>query len=183
MKLTKQQKILSGVMVAAVSALAYDQIVLGTRLTGPTEAYASTDADPSPSPITTTTGSTETEQDDQDDLDNLVSKALRNRAELYRQDQDLVQIRDLFNPSPQWVFNQPVKHIAPADNPADRFITTHSLTAIMHSRANTYAILNGSHIIHPGDQIDGFTLVSLGPRTAVFEADGTRVTLSFSSDI
>lgn len=88
---------------------------------------------------------------------------------------DFERMRNPFALPPSW--------FGTADNPGERisdvisrFIRTHQLTAVVRNGEKSYAQVDDRFLI-PGQTIDGFTLVSVGDRCAVFERDGARAVL------
>ena len=59
---------------------------------------------------------------------------------------------------------------------AATFIGTHRLTAVVIDGRESYAVLDDRFLV-PGQSVDGFVLLSVGDRSAVFERDGRRITL------
>jgi hypothetical protein len=85
---------------------------------------------------------------------------------------DWNRIYNVFAPSSAWV-----NSVEPALARPDQFEITHKLSAVMSSHNGGTAIVNGQ-FIRIGEIVDGFTLVSVGPRSAVFLKNGKRVELS-----
>jgi hypothetical protein len=57
-----------------------------------------------------------------------------------------------------------------------RFIRTHQLTAVVVNGAESYVFADDRFLV-PGQILDGFTLVSVAERSAVFEAQGRQAIL------
>lgn len=57
-----------------------------------------------------------------------------------------------------------------------RFIRTHRLTAIGMQNGESYVMVD-DHFLVPGRHLDGFTLISVGDRSAVFEREGRQIVL------
>jgi hypothetical protein len=57
-----------------------------------------------------------------------------------------------------------------------RFMRTHQLTAVVRNGAESYVLVDDRFLV-PGQILDGFTLVSVEDRSAVFEGEGRQVVL------
>jgi len=176
-KLTKQQRVAVGVLVVAVGALAADQVLSGG---GASPAGAST---PGPT-MKMPSLSGETSK-----VDAATAKhALAGLAKmLQRHDtHDLAEIPDAFQPSQAWqrVLQPPVeapdvaapKAAAKPATPsgpsaAQRFGQAHRLMSIIRDEAGDGYALVDNRMMRIGRVVDGFTLVELTERTAVFESD------------
>ncbi len=93
---------------------------------------------------------------------------------------DLVSVPNAFQPSSSWFTGQ-VETEAPAPDrsAAERFKQEHTLTAVMATGSRGYAIIDGQFLLM-GQEMDGFTLVAVGARSAVLESAEARVELTFS---
>ncbi len=88
------------------------------------------------------------------------------------------QMRDPFSLPASWsdkVSDDDIK----LSNATARFISGHQLTAVVVDGRESYVLVN-DHLLVPGQCIDGFTLVAVGDRSAVFEQDGTRAVLELA---
>jgi hypothetical protein len=92
---------------------------------------------------------------------------------------DSAEIRDPFSLPPDWLGGN-ADAGAPATDPASVFAKTHQLAAVVRDGRESY-VLVGDHFLRPGQGIDGFKLVSVADRAAVFERDGVQVTLQLKS--
>jgi hypothetical protein len=70
----------------------------------------------------------------------------------------------------------PAKPVRPKIDHAAVFTNRHTLTAVMSNKDGGQVILNG-RIYVPGQQVDGFKLVTVGDGYATFTGRGTKVTL------
>lgn len=82
--------------------------------------------------------------------------------------------RDAFKPPASWLPEKALPEdkqaeptSAPVDDRAGRFISAHRVTSIMSSPAGDLVLIGG-RTYQVGDQIDGFTLVAVESRAAVF---------------
>ncbi len=96
---------------------------------------------------------------------------------------DLDNINDAFEPSKAWQTtsdNEVIQASTTADGPSSRFRSNHRLLAVMGSGDDVSVIIN-KDCLDIGDEIDGFTLVSVDDRgnnrIAVLEYNGMRVQL------
>jgi hypothetical protein len=60
---------------------------------------------------------------------------------------------------------------------AEDFMSLHRLEAVLSADARSMAVVNGQ-TVYLGESLDGFILVSVKDRSAVFEGGGERVTLT-----
>ena len=63
---------------------------------------------------------------------------------------------------------------------AARFIRTHPLAAVVVNGEESYALVDDQFLV-PGQTVDGFTLVSVGDRSAVFEREGEQAILELAN--
>ena len=91
---------------------------------------------------------------------------------------DPTGVIDAFRPSPMWLALGEVP-VAPVETGllAERFRKGHTLTAVMGSGDQGWAIVDG-RTLFIGRVLDGFTLISVGQRSAVLESGDTRVVLT-----
>lgn len=88
---------------------------------------------------------------------------------------DFTQMRDPFSLPASWSDNGDGRDREGLDATAT-FIGTHRLTAVVIDGRESYAVLDDRFFV-PGQSVDGFVLLSVGDRSAVFERDGRRITL------
>ncbi len=85
---------------------------------------------------------------------------------------------DAFRPSPMWLgLGEAPVGPRKAELLAERFRKAHTLTAVMGSGDAGWAIVDGRTLLI-GQVRDGFTLVSVGLRSAVLESGDARVVLT-----
>ena len=119
---------------------------------------------------------------------------------------DIAEVREAFVPSEEWL-----KALAPPPPPppdsggpdvavvpgeptppdaqeealailrARQFAKTHNLMSIIRTSDGGTALVDGQ-VVQVGRKLDGFTLVELTERGAVFEADGKQIELRLSED-
>ena len=65
---------------------------------------------------------------------------------------------------------------SPPELTAEGFESLHRLEAVLAADSYSMAVVNG-RTVHLGETLDGFTLVAVKDRSAVFERGGERVTL------
>jgi hypothetical protein len=115
---------------------------------------------------------------------------------------DIAEIPEAFQPSESWLqalcppppadaeipelLPVPTGNEPPADDAmailrARRFAKAHSLMSIIRTSNGGTALVDGQ-LVQVGGKLDGFTLVSLTERGAVFEADGRQIELRLSKD-
>ncbi len=91
---------------------------------------------------------------------------------------DPTGVIDAFRPSPMWLQLRevPVDDVQ-AELLVERFRKAHTLAAVMGSGEKGWAIVDG-RTLFIGQVLDGFTLVSVGRRSAVLESGDVRVLLT-----
>lgn len=86
-----------------------------------------------------------------------------------------VEARDPFSLRGSWLGSTGAGSSASPD-PAEGFAQAHPLVAVVVDGRQSYVLIN-DHVLKLGEQIDGFTLVSVGAKSAVFERQGQRIVL------
>lgn len=91
---------------------------------------------------------------------------------------DLDNIQDAFEPSKAWqtTSDNVVQTTTTGDGPSSRFLRNHRLLAVM-GNGNSPSVIINDKCLFIGQEIDGFTLFSVGDRVAVLKFDGLRVQL------
>jgi hypothetical protein len=82
------------------------------------------------------------------------------------------EVADAFEPPSDWIVLEPDD----PDSPKERFRSEHLLGGTFVGE-RSHAIVDRERL-SLGESIDGFTLVSVGPRSALFERDGVEVELT-----
>jgi hypothetical protein len=90
-----------------------------------------------------------------------------------------VNLRDPFSLMPFWQ-TSPEGDAPPAPDEATVFARTHPLVAVVMDGRQSYVLVN-DRVLSPGDQVDGFTLVSVGVKSALFERRGKQIVLELVS--
>jgi hypothetical protein len=85
------------------------------------------------------------------------------------------QVRNPFALPTTW-FDSAGAAGAPIPDAASRFMRTHRLTAVVVNDDKSYAVVDDRFLV-PGRILDGFTLVSVEDRSAVFECEGKQAIL------
>jgi hypothetical protein len=169
-----------------VTVVLMDWFVFGTMTPDPAPAAASTAARPALAP--TPNAKPAPVADRQQAAPAVIqTRALAARltrvAQAHGADPDAV--RDAFTPSEAWVPREaPQQREAPADEALKQklsdFAAAHKLLAVLASGARPLAVVKsalGQHHLTLDDQLNGFRLVQIGDRFAVFEHEGRRVEL------
>ncbi len=168
MSLSKRQRILVAVFGIGVVALVADRTVFRPS-GGPQAASAErrpvSTAGPGPAapvPVTEQKPPATVAQR----LDNLVAG----------KDVGSEELRDPFSLPPSWSDITGAKPQTPVD-PTGGFARRHQLKAVVVREGQSSALVDDS-FLRAGQSLDGFTLVVIGPRSALFERDGLRVMLT-----
>jgi len=187
MEMSKQKKVLLGVVGVGLAVVALDRLVfLGEVTGGPSEASAATSAGMASASFEPAAGRADTAAADATAARANVSADVVSVADQLRRAAEKLNlqgppVREAFVPSEAWV--GPRGHAteaAPRDQAAERFRSDHRLMGVMRRGDRPVAIVNGI-AMSVGQRLEGFTLVSIDPsaRTpkATFEKGKTRVEL------
>lgn len=93
---------------------------------------------------------------------------------------DFEQMRDPFALPATWVEAPGAAAVEQVPDTITRFIRTHQLTAVVVNDEGSYALVN-DRLLVPGRTLDGFTLVEVRDRAALFEREGTQALLEMIS--
>jgi hypothetical protein len=177
MKLNAKQK-----SVAVVLALCGAALVLDRTLFAPDDAGAApappAAATPAPS------GGASSPASDRTAAEAATSRrtalAARLAAMAKERGIDASNAPDAFVPSPAWQPVEPVSGGIEADLAAEEFRRRHTLTAVMALADRGACVIDGRSV-QVGQSIDGYTLLAVQPRSAIFEnSAGVRVELSLT---
>jgi len=168
MALTRRQKTLLSVFGLGVIALAADRTILRPQ-GGPASATASQSSD-SASP----SGGAPAPEDQPLPLD----MADRLAALWPGQENEMEQTRNPFALPSTW-FDAAGASGDRRPDAVRRFIRTHRLTAIGMQAGESYVMVDDQFLV-PGRHVDGFTLVWVGDRSAVFECEGKQAVLELT---
>jgi hypothetical protein len=168
MSLTKRQKILSGVFLLGVAGLVADRTIL--RPQGGPQAASADSLPVAPSAVPPSNRGPATEA-----VPEPPSVAERLNNLLAGKETGPDEPRDPFSLPATW------SDTAPADGERTPdtirgFVRTHQLKAIVMQGGQSCAQVDDSFLV-PGQCVDGFTLVSVDHRSAVFEREGKRAVL------
>ncbi len=179
MKLSRQRKISLAILALAVSALVADRAFLGGGSTGPEQASgaspARVKARPARPPAPPATAPPPAVMNA---LAPAAGQSLADRLRDYSQQRGIEPsgVRDAFVAAESWRPKPQV--VEPATRPAAQapgFLQKHELMAVITGPKGS-AIVDGK-CLHVGQELDGYRLVSVGHRRAVFECDGEQVEL------
>ena len=178
MRLTKERKILAAILGVGVAGLFLDRVVLDSGLTGAESASAVLveraaadlsappallvdESDP-PSPGPT--------------LADRLEEAAATAESAPSDNVDAFHLPDTWFGTPAQAPEPEARHAA-----AMEFARTHRVEAVVTSDQMHCAIVNGK-AVRVGQRLDGFTLVSVDQRSAVFEAKGIRTRLTIETE-
>jgi hypothetical protein len=172
MALAKRQKALIGVFCLGVLGLVVDRVFLRPQ-GGPGTASADTSETytvPVSSADSASSASAEAQsQSIAERLDRLWPDWEPNAAEA----------RDPFSLADSWLHSMEAGP-STAPNPAAEFAKAHPLVAVVLDGRQSHVLIN-DRFLTLGEQIDGFTLVSVGPKSAVLERQGEQIVLELAS--
>ncbi len=171
MTLTKSQRVYVAIMVVAVVTLLIDRTLL----------------QPEPAQAATLQYAVPPSARDPVDLEAPRSEgpaprqvAIARKLEQIAEQRSLdpIGVIDAFRPSPMWIqFAEAPVGPEQAESLVERFMKAHTLAAVMGSGVEGGAIVDG-RTLFIGQVLDGFTLVSLGQRSAILESGDARVVLA-----
>jgi hypothetical protein len=171
MSLTKRQKMLSAVLLIGLGGLVADRTILRPQ-GGPRAASADSRA-PSQSPVVVS-GNVPVAEDPParagtaERLNNLLSGKEAGSDEL----------RDPFSLPASWS-DSAATNAERVPDTTGGFIQRHQLKAVVIQGGESCAQVDDSFLV-PGQSVDGFKLVSVDHRSAVFERDGIRAVLDLA---
>ena len=176
MKLTKAQKVYVFVLVLAVVAFMVDRVLLSPP-EATAEARAAARLAVAPSAAGLAAAEAQVPQAE-GSVSRQVEIARRLEALAGDRRLDPADVRDAFGPSREWL-DAGLAASGPGSGKSvsERFREAHTLTAVMASGANGYAIVDG-RTLFIGQALDGFTLISVGSRSAVLQSGSARVELT-----
>ena len=177
MQFTRQRKIFLGIGALALTAFGADRIFFGSSVSGPESASADSVTD-SQKAAAATTAEIDALLNDEDptatvSLSQQLTQLARRRPALLNDD------RDAFRPSTDWIGLDGTAQGMPTD--AAGFREAHELVALMPKHRRPCAMVDGQTLF-VGQMLDGFTLVAVRDRSAIFESAGRRVELQMGSD-
>lgn len=172
MALGKREKAFAAVFVLGLGALAVDRVFLrpqGGAGTAAADAFATYGVPASPAEDTPS-GPAEVQ-----------SPSVAERLDRVWPDREpnVAQVRDPFSLTGSWLGSTEAGASAAPDLLA-AFAKTHPLVAVVMNGSQSQVLIN-DRVLTLGEQIDGFTLVSVSPKSAVFERRGERIVLELVS--
>ena len=177
MNKTRERAILVGVLGLAGVGLLFDRVVLSSGVTGPSESSAGV-LSPAPELLLITPDASAPDQPAntvQTPASQLAERLRAVRASEAVSDFD--SGRDAFVPDKHWGGKQQAVQ-APIDDDkkrdAEAFGQAHRLDAVMVIGDQRCAVIDG-RTLFVGQSLDGFELLEVNERTAVFESNGLRV--------
>ncbi len=167
MSLSKRQKTLSAIFLIGLVALVADRTILRPQ-GGPRAASA--DFLPAAVGVAGSSGNTPAPQQTPP-----ATVAQRLNRLVSGQEAGSEELRDPFSLPPSWSDTTAGKEGRTTDA-SGGFARRHQFRALAVRGGQSGALVDDSFLI-PGQSLDGFTLVSVGARSALFERDGKQVTL------
>jgi len=171
MALEKRQKVFIAIFLLGLVALVVDRVFLRPE-GGPEKASAGA-FELYGVPVSTAepvTGPPETQNPTvAERLDRLWSDQEVNEADM----------RDPFSLTKSWQVSA-VASASPAPDETAVFAKAHRLVAVVMDGRQSYALVN-DRVLTLGEQMDGFTLVSVGAKSAVFDRQGKQIVLELVS--
>jgi hypothetical protein len=163
MSLSKRQKILLAVFLIGLVALVADRMVLRPA-GGPPAASADSVPDVGHSGLVPAAGTTPPAT---------VAQRLEKLTSGQQAGSD--PRRDPFSLPPSWS-DTPAGKEERTPDATDVFVRRHHFRAMVVRDGQSCALVDESTLT-PGQSLDGFTLLAVGPRSALFERDGRQVVL------
>lgn len=182
MQLTKERKILVGVLALGMGALVVDRLFLATGASGPSQASAaetSTSASTGSAADSAGTGSVSslTTKDGATAQGPSVAEQLRHAAAR----ETAAKPRNAFSLASPWFAKSRSQQTRDSwKQRVTTFRRNHQLDAVLGgSNGSATAVINGESL-SVGDSVGGFNLVAIGSRSAVFSNEAGRFTLYVS---
>jgi hypothetical protein len=166
MTLTRRQKTLIGIFCVGLTALVLDRVLLRPQ-GGPGAASADSLGQAAESTLLV------------ENLPAVKSGAAPSVAQrlsdLADEEPNLAGLRNPFSLPASWS-DKTARGPRVGMDAAARFVRAHELTAVVIDGPRSYVLVD-NHLLVCGQTIDGFELVSVAGRSAVFEREGKRVAL------
>jgi len=193
MKLSRQQKIYLAILALVLGALLVDRLFL-SRQPAPAEAYAepetvtveaSTYSDPLPGetiakfPRSGVPAMTDLPEPNSQSPSIKLAKQLE--ILLPEECLDLNQARDAFSLPAAWLDELCAQNLPGQADAAARFAKSHQLKAVLIDGQNNSALVD-DHLLIPGQELDGFKLVTVDKDSATFEAGTKQAILKLKTD-
>ena len=181
MKLTKRRIVLAAVLGVAVTALAWDRLVLGGA--GPRQAAASMIPQSGPELPPLASAPVEVTQASVGADCPLATLAGRLSGLAQARRLDATTARDAFCPAAAWLGVE-AKALAPVTSDEARareFADRNRLTATVLGSSGRTAIINGQ-CLTVGRKVEGFELISVNRDSAVMACGRAKVTLRLAKD-
>lgn len=171
MKLTTRHKLGAVVCILGGLAVGIDRLFIL-----PQEAAAERPPGEQSAPVVTT-GTANTPEIPAGSI-STARAAIADRLEQLAQRRgfDLERVPDAFSPPTAWLVDVDPDGPRTTRMTAAEFEATHPLAGVMAVGDGGYAIIEG-RMLFIGQELDGFTLIKVGQRSALFESDGVRVQL------
>lgn len=174
------------VLGVAGLGLLVDRLFLGAGVTGPAESSAGVVAPPAPGPDAVQAADTQAPitptpllikpADNGPTIAERISRLADNHDTHQHQ---AGKGRDAFTPAPGWSADSGSDTQQMRPETAVTFRSQYTLDAVMDTGLRKCAVVNGQ-TVYLGDTIDGYKLLSVHTRSAVFEIDGIRVELGLA---
>ncbi|MBI1338253.1 MAG: hypothetical protein GC164_15025 [Phycisphaera sp.] len=186
MKLTRERKILFGILGVGALALVCDRMLFTQGVTQPRQSEAAmvqsvgqaVDKAASPTVSVRSRASTASHAQAQFERPEKVDVQSRLDRAVQSQNLDDASLTDVFLAPAPW--DDPVAQLSREASGVEKFAAAHRLLATV-TGSSPIAVIDGlSYQI--GASLDGYRLLAIGQRHAVFEADGKSVTLQIKTD-
>jgi len=181
MKLTKGQKTTAGVLAVCLLALGVDQAFLGPQQSNASAVIADLNT---PTASNDQLATDDTESIEPADLMIPESVAASNLQVIEMvMFLDPENIKDAFRKPQTWMLSTPdeTKTYIQRMNP-EEFKKQYNLDATMVADSGSYAIVDGK-LLRIGEVIDGWRLISVAERSAIFESHDVEVELDLGPPI
>ncbi|MFC1635703.1 hypothetical protein ACFL5Z_12755 [Planctomycetota bacterium] len=178
MKLSKGQKMGLALLTIAAVAMVIDRAFLGGG-SGPVEASASL------SPTSDANTPQALDPPDEDSKPSMIRLGERLETLWVEKDLDINQPRDIFTLPASWLTDilpkKPEDIPPPKEDSVTVFMSSHQLQAVAISDQTRCVTIN-DHVLHLGEELDGFKLVAIQENSATFEFGVRRVVLKLVGD-
>ena len=171
MRLTRRQKIMLGVFGVGLVGLVIDRVLVRSQ-GGPAAASADAPYSASASPVPATDLRPESPPPQETRVTQCLNRLWSDK------EVDFEHVRNPFSLPPSW--SQPnAKPARLLPDAGEVFAKRHQLTAVVLDGPRSYVLID-DRLLRPGEEIDGFRLVAVEDRAALFEGNDTRVRLELA---
>ena len=182
MVLSRKRKVLAVVLGLAAMVLVADRLTSGPGQTGPAQVKAAMAPGGSVRPVEGSV--TNAGGEVAGDACGLVDDSLATRLETFSREHNLepLAVKDAFCAPQSWLADlKPDRPMSSTQVMAQDFVRQHKLTAVASFQNVGIAVIDDKQV-RVGEELDGFRLLRVADRSAVFTSNGVQVKLTLHPD-